>query len=228
VPRIGILGGAFNPPHIGHLVCAQEAYVQLGLDKVVFVPVGTAPHRELQPDPGADARVELTEAAIQGDDRFEVSRIELERDGPSYTVDTLRALREQAPDDELFLILGGDQAAALGRWHEPEEVLSLATLAVIERANWSRNAIGIRIGGLRGHRNVRYLEMPAIQISSSLIRRRVAAGQPIRYLVPGGVADAIASRDLYGAGEPAEPATATSTTTSAPSTTAAQTPAGNR
>ncbi len=197
--RIGILGGAFNPPHIGHLIGAQEALVGLELDRVVFVPVGTAPHRELQPDPGPDVRLDLVERAIAGDERFSASRIELDREGPSYTVDTLRALRAENADDELFLILGGDQAAALPSWHEPEEVLSLATLAVIERASWSRNAIGIRIGGLRGARGVRYLEMPAIQVSSSLIRRRVAAGQPIRYLVPDGVAEAIEEHGLYGA-----------------------------
>jgi nicotinate-nucleotide adenylyltransferase len=200
VPRVGILGGAFNPPHIGHLVCAQEALVQLELDRVLFVPVGTAPHRELRPDPGSDVRAELTELAIRGDDRFALSRVELEREGPSYTVDTLRALREQGgADDELFLILGGDQAAALGSWHEPEEVLALATLAVVERSGWSRNAIGIKIGRLRGALAVRYLEMPAIHVSSSLIRRRVAAGQPIRYLVPDAVAETIAARGLYGA-----------------------------
>lgn len=173
--------------------------MQLELDKVVFVPVGNAPHRELKPDPGPDVRAELTELAIEGDARFEVSRIEFEREGPSYTVDTLRALRDDVPADELFLILGGDQAAALAGWHEPEEVLSLATLAVVERASWSRNAIGIKIGGLRGARTVRYLEMPAIQVSSSLIRRRVAAGLPIRYLVPDRVAEAIDARGLYGA-----------------------------
>lgn len=222
MPRIGILGGAFNPPHIGHLICAQEALVQLELDRVVFVPVGTAPHRELRPDPGADVRAELTELAIQGDDRFEVSRIELDREGPSYTVDTLRALREESPDDELFLILGGDQAAALGRWHQPEEVLSLATLAVVERAGWSRNAIGIKLGGLRGHRDMRYLEMPAIQISSSLIRRRAAAGLPIRYLVTDRVGDAIAARRLYASAD------APSTSRSPAAAAVAQAPASNR
>ena len=210
--RVGILGGAFNPPHIGHLICAQEALVALDLDRVVFVPVGTAPHRELRPDPGADVRFELVSRAVAGDDRFSVSRIELEREGPSYTVDTLRTLRAESPDDELFLILGGDQAAALGSWHEPEEVLALATLAVVERASWSRNAIGIKIGRLRGAQAVRYLEMPAIQVSSSLIRRRVGAGQPIRYLVPDAVAELVAERGLYGgAGAPAaaEPAAST-------------------
>jgi nicotinate-nucleotide adenylyltransferase len=197
--RVGILGGAFNPPHIGHLVCAQEALVQLELDKVVFVPVGQAPHRDLERDPGGDQRLELVELATADDERFEVSRIELDREGPSYTVDTLRALREAEPKDELFLILGGDQAAALATWHEPEAVLELATVAVFERISWSKNAIGIKVGRLRGGQAIRYLDMPLIQISSSAIRRRAGEGKPIRYLVPDKVAAYIEANGLYGA-----------------------------
>jgi nicotinate-nucleotide adenylyltransferase len=197
--RIGILGGAFNPPHTGHLVCAQEAFVQLELDKVVFVPVGEAPHRELQGDPGAEERLEMVELATADDERFETSRAELDRKGPSYTSDTLRALHEASPDDELFLILGGDQAAALSTWHEPEEVLALATVVVVSRLSWSKQAIGIRVGRLQGERAIRYLDMPIIQISSSAIRRRAAEGKPIRYLVPDKVAAYIESNGLYGA-----------------------------
>jgi nicotinate-nucleotide adenylyltransferase len=199
--RVGILGGAFNPPHAGHLVCAQEALVQLGLERVVFMPVGEAPHRELESDPGAEARLEMVELAIGDDPRFATSRLEIDRSGPSYTSDTLRELSEKAPDDELFLILGGDQAAALPRWHEPEVVLSLATVAVVERSNWSRNAIVITLGRLPGAERIRYLDMPIIQISSSAIRRRMAEGHPIRYLVPDKVASYIEANGLYGAGK---------------------------
>jgi nicotinate-nucleotide adenylyltransferase len=198
--RLGILGGAFNPPHIGHLVCAQEALVQLELDRVVFVPVGQAPHRGIEDDPGAEARLGLVELAIAGDDRFTSSRIELDREGPSYTSDTLREMRSVAPEDGLFLILGGDQAASLPAWHEPEEVLSLATVAVVERVSWTRNAIGIKIARLKGSERLHYLDMPLIQVSSSAIRRRVAAGRPIRYLVPDAVASYIEANGLYGAG----------------------------
>jgi nicotinate-nucleotide adenylyltransferase len=197
--RVGILGGAFNPPHIGHLVCAQEALVELELDRVVFVPVGQAPHRELENDPGPETRLEMVELAIADDARFAASRIEIEREGPSYTVDTLRELRAAGPDDELFLILGGDQAAALPEWHEPEEVLELAQVAVVERTNWSRNAIGIKVGRLKGAQRIRYLDMPIIQVSSTSVRRRIAAGQPIRYLVPDRVANQIGATGLYGA-----------------------------
>jgi nicotinate-nucleotide adenylyltransferase len=199
--RVGIFGGAFNPPHIGHLVCAQEALVQLELDRVVFMPVGEAPHREIEGDPGAEARLEMVELVVAGDERFATSRMELDREGPSYTSDTLAQLHEQSPDDELFLVLGGDQAAALASWHEPEKVLERATVAVFERASWGRNAIVIKIGRLAGARDVRYLDMPMIQVSSSGIRRRVREGVPIRYLVPDSVARYIEEKALYGAKE---------------------------
>ena len=205
--RVGILGGAFNPPHIGHLVCAQEALVQLELDRVVFVPVGVAPHREIENDPGAEARLEMVELATGDDERFTASRIELDREGPSYTADTLAQLAGESPADEHFLILGGDQAAALASWHEPEQVLERATVAVFERVHWGRNAIGIKIGRLRGAERVRYLDMPLIQVSSSAIRRRVRENRPIRYLVPDKVADYISSHDLYGSGRTEEAVT---------------------
>jgi nicotinate-nucleotide adenylyltransferase len=196
--RVGILGGAFNPPHIGHLICAQEALVQLELDRVMFVAVGEAPHRKLDDDPGPEARLEMVELAVADDERFSVSRMEVDREGPSYTSDTLEQLAAESPDDELFLILGGDQAAALASWHEPDKVLERATLVVFERMSWSRNAIGIKIGRLPGAQNVRYLDMPLIQVSSSAIRRRVREGLPIRYLLPDKVVEYIATNELYG------------------------------
>ena len=199
--RLGILGGAFNPPHIGHLACAQEAIVQLELERVMFVPFGEAPHRQLDQDPGPEARIEMCERAIAGDERFELSRIEVDREGPSYTVDTLREL---AGDDELFLILGGDQAANLPLRREPQEVLSLATVAAVERTGFSRNAIAVKTAGLLGARAMRFFEMPRIGISSSFIRRRASEGLPIRYYVPDPVADYISEHGLYGA--PAEAA----------------------
>ena len=205
--RVGILGGAFNPPHLGHLVCAQEALTQLELERVVFMPTGVPPHRELEDDPGAEARLEMVELAVAGDDRFTVSRMELDRSGPSYTADTLEQLAAESPDDELFLILGGDQAAMLATWHEPEKVLERATVVVFERVHWGRNAIGIKIGRLPGAQRVRYLDMPLIQVSSSAIRRRVRESRPIRYLVPDKVADYISSNDLYGAGRAEEAVT---------------------
>ena len=176
--------------------------LQLALDRLVLVPVGQAPHREPEDDPGAEVRLEMVELAVADDDRFSISRTEIDRQGPSYTADTLAAMRAESPDAELFLILGGDQAAALPSWHEPEGVLEHATVAVVERTGWTRNGIGIRIGRLRGSERVRYLDMPLIQISSTAIRRRVREGVPIRYLVPAVVEEFIEERGLYArAGE---------------------------
>jgi nicotinate-nucleotide adenylyltransferase len=194
--RLGILGGAFNPPHLGHLVCAQEAFVQLALDRVLFMPFGEPPHRQLEQDPGPEARVEMVERAIAGDERFELSRIEVDREGPSYTVDTLREL---SGDDELVLILGGDQASNLSSWHEPEEVLALATVASVERTGFSRNGIAVKTAGLRGAERIHFFEMPRIGVSSSLVRRRAAGGLPIRYLVTDPVAEYILEHGLYAA-----------------------------
>ncbi|MET0972043.1 MAG: nicotinate-nucleotide adenylyltransferase [Thermoleophilaceae bacterium] len=197
--RVGVFGGAFNPPHLGHLVCAQEVLLQLELERVLFVPVREPPHRQLDDDPGGEARLEMVELAIAGDERFAASRLELDREGSSYTSLTLEQLSSEAPDDERFLILGGDQAASLPTWHEPEKVLDLATVAAVARVGWSRSAIGIQLARLRGSDRVRYLDMPLIQISSTGIRRRVREGRPIRYVVPATVEEYIAGHDLYRA-----------------------------
>ena len=198
--RLGILGGVFNPPHLGHLVCAQEALVRLELDEILIVAVGQAPHREVEDDPGGETRLALCRAAVEGDERLRVSRVELDRPGPSYTVDTLRAVREQrSADDDLVLLLGGDQAAELAHWHEPEEVLALAEVGVVARSDLSPDGVRARVDGLRGAEGLRFFEMPRIDISSTLVRRRVAEGLPIRYLVPGPVERLIGERRLYRA-----------------------------
>ena len=198
--RLGILGGVFNPPHLGHLVAAQEALVRLDLDRVAFVPVGRAPHRRVEADPGAATRFELSQAAVEGDERFTVSRLEIDRPGPSLTVDTLRAVRsERGAADELVLLLGGDQAAQLPSWYAPEEVLAQAEVGVFARSGLSPEEVRARLGDLRGAEGLRFLEMPRIDISSTLVRRRVADGLPIRYLVPEPVERLIAGRGLYRA-----------------------------
>jgi nicotinate-nucleotide adenylyltransferase len=195
--RIGLLGGTFNPPHLAHLVCAQEACTQLGLDRVLFVPVYEPPHKDVEADPGVDHRVELCRRAVAADERFAVSRIEADVPGRSYTVDTLRRLHESRPEDELTFIVGGDMAQALPTWHEPKAVLALARLGVAEREGVRRADISERLAGLCGADRIRFFDMPRLDISSSMIRRRVAAGRPIRYLVPDAVADYIASARLY-------------------------------
>jgi len=191
--RLGLLGGTFNPPHLGHLVCAQEARVQLGLDRVEFVPVHAPPHKDVADDPGPEVRLELCRAAVAGDDALGVCDIEVRRPGPSFTVDTLREL--DAEDQELTFIVGGDMALSLPTWREPAEVLRIARLGVAERAGARRADIEERVAPLGGR--IEFFAMPRIDISSSDVRRRVAEGRPIRYLVPEAVAAAIEDQDLY-------------------------------
>ena len=201
--RVGILGGTFNPPHVGHLICAQEALVQLELDRVVLMPVREPPHKEALADPGAEHRLEMCRLAVARDERMSVSTLELERPGPSYTADTLREIHATAPGDELTFIVGGDMAHALPTWREPEAVLSLATLAIAERAGARRADIAEGLLDLRGGSSVRFFDMPRMDISSSDIRRRVREGRPIRYLVPDEVLHYIGAQGLYCAEVPA-------------------------
>jgi nicotinate-nucleotide adenylyltransferase len=198
--RIGILGGTFNPPHLGHLICAQEAYVQLSLDRVLLIPARIPPHKPVEHEPGAEHRLELCRLAARGDDRLCVSAIEIERGGPSFTVDTLAELHALKPDSEMFLIVGGDVAAGLPRWREPERVLSLATLAVAKRRGTARAAVDGALSGLRGGERTEFFRMPGIGVSSTMVRRRVGAHQPIKYFVPDEVAGYIDEHRLYGGG----------------------------
>ena len=197
--RIGILGGTFNPPHLAHLVCAQEAHRELGLHHVLFVPAGSPPHKPVDVDPGTEHRLAMVRLAAAGDERFEVSDLELQRSGPSYTVDTLRVLTSQAPNDEFVLILGGDIAAGLPAWREPERVLELATVAIAERRGTARSEVEDALSRLRAADRATFFQMPGIAVSSTMIRQRVREGQPIRYLVPDPVVDHIDQHGLYRA-----------------------------
>jgi nicotinate-nucleotide adenylyltransferase len=158
----------------------------------------------LEDDPGPEARFTMCEYAVGADARFAVSRMEIDRGGPVYTVDTLRELASRWGDAELYLLLGGDQAASLGSWRSPEEVLALARLAVVERDGWRQEQIVERLGPLcSAPDRVCFLDMPRIEISSSLVRSRARSGQPIRYLVPDKVANYVGAQSLYGASVPA-------------------------
>jgi nicotinate-nucleotide adenylyltransferase len=196
--RLGILGGTFNPPHLGHLICAQEAYLSLELDSVMLIPARIPPHKPVEDEPGAEHRGELCRLAVEGDPHLDVSPLEIERDGPSYTVDTLEELKSRAPDNELFLIVGGDVAAGLPRWRTPERVLSLATLAVAKRRGTALEAITSALGEVPGGERSQFFRMPSVGISSTEIRRRVRERQPIRYFVPDQVARYIEAHQLYG------------------------------
>jgi nicotinate-nucleotide adenylyltransferase len=197
VARIGILGGTFNPPHVGHVACARAAAEQLGLDGVWLMPVAEPPHKRAEHDPGAEHRLALCRLAADEDDRLSASALEIERGGPSYTVDTLAALRADRPDDELTFVAGGDMAMSLPEWREPARVLELATFAVAEREAIRREQVAARLGALPGAERIVFFDMPRVDVSSSLVRERVAAGEPVDDLVPAGVARYIDQRGLY-------------------------------
>ncbi len=202
--RVGLLGGTFNPPHVGHLVCAQEAFVQLGLDRVLLVPAGVPPHKAVEAEPGVEHRVAMCEAAVADDDRLGVSRADADRTGPAYTADLLRAARAAAPRDELWFIVGGDMAYSLPSWREPEAVLALARLAVAEREGVRRADIAERLSALAGApERIDFFAMPRLDVSSSLLRRRAGDGAPLRYLVPDAVVAYIEREGLYRATQPA-------------------------
>jgi nicotinate-nucleotide adenylyltransferase len=196
--RLGILGGTFNPPHLGHLICAQEARVQLGLDRVVLIPARIPPHKPVEEEPGAEHRLALCRLAAAGDPALEVSALEIAREGPSYTVDTLEQLHARTPESELFLIVGGDVAAGLPQWRAPERVLSLATVAVVKRRGTARRSVREALAALDAGERAEFFRMPRVGISSTEVRGRVRAGLPIRYLVPDAVAGYIHEHHLYG------------------------------
>jgi nicotinate-nucleotide adenylyltransferase len=195
---VGILGGTFNPPHLAHMVCASEARAQLSLDRVLLVPTGVPPHKPMDDEPGAMHRFEMCRLAV-GEHRewLEVSPIEINRDGPSYTVDTLGEIHATHPGDDLTFIVGGDMAWSLPGWHEPEAILELASVAVAERAGARREEVRARLAGMAGAHRISYIDVPRLDISSSALRRRVREGRPIDYLVADAVADYIDQRRLY-------------------------------
>jgi nicotinate-nucleotide adenylyltransferase len=197
--RVGILGGTFNPPHNGHLECARAALEGLGLQRVLLVPVARPPHKPLRDDPGAAHRVEMCRLAVGDDERIGVSTVEVARGAPSYTVDTLRALHDADPQDELTFIAGGDMAASLPGWREPEAVLRLARLGVAERSGTGRAEVERALGGLAGAERVTFFDMPRVDVSSSEVRRRLAAGEAVGDAVPAPVAAYIEEHGLYGA-----------------------------
>jgi nicotinate-nucleotide adenylyltransferase len=194
---IGVLGSAFNPPHLGHLALAQEALWQLGLAQVIFVPTGDAPHKRIANDPGRQARMEMTRLATADDDRFSVSSLEVDREGPSYTYETLEALAEERADRKLVFVMGADAAVGLGGWREPERVIELASLAVARREGVADAEVATVMRSLGCQGRATMLEMPQLGVSSSAVRERARQGRPLRYLVPQPVADYIEAEGIY-------------------------------
>jgi nicotinate-nucleotide adenylyltransferase len=203
---VGILGGTFNPPHLGHLALARHAREEFGLECVVLMPAGSPLHKPAAEDPGAECRLAMCRLVAQTVEGLSACALEVERGGPSYTVDTLRAIHASHPNAELTFIVGADTAATLASWREPVELLGLARLAVASRSGSDREQVLNTVAGLAGEdagarerltSRVGFLTMDTIDVSSSSVRERAARGEPLEDLVGSAVAAYIAEHGLY-------------------------------
>ena len=190
--RIGVMGGTFDPIHHGHLVAGSEVAHIFNLDEVIFVPTGQPYQKEGRAVSPAEDRYLMTVIATASNPRFSVSRVDIDRPGPTYTIDTLRELRgANAPDDELFFITGADALAEILTWHDADELFTLAHFVGCTRPGHRLSGAGLPAG------KVSLVEIPALAISSTECRARVEQGEPVWYLVPDGVVQYIAKRQLY-------------------------------
>jgi nicotinate-nucleotide adenylyltransferase len=192
--RVGLFGGTFDPPHLGHLALAEWAREALALDRVVFMPAGSPPHKTRRTLSPVRQRLAMIRLAVRGTPAFVVSAHEARRGGPSYTVDTLRHLKRAYPGARLYLLMGADSLAEFETWREPGEIARLATLAVADRPGSRRSHA--RPAGIPASRVV-WLHNPALALSSSALRKRARQGISLRYLVPEAVAGYIARHRVY-------------------------------
>ena len=190
--RLGVFGGTFDPPHVGHVSLTRELQESGALDEILWIPVGVPPHKPVNPLTSTKLRMEMVRAAVDECAHQSVSDSELLREGPSYTVETLRALRSECPEATPVLIMGSDQFAGLAGWHEAEEVVRLADVCVLPRG-------GVELATVLPPLSVVWsvADVSPVDVSSSEVRRRVREGRPYRHLVPVGVADIIERESLY-------------------------------
>jgi len=195
--RIGILGGTFDPPHVGHLILAEYAADALDLTRVLFVPAADPPHKREEHKTPVEQRIRMLQLAVDGNPRFSISRVDADRPGPHYSVDMIRLIQAENPGDELYFLMGGDSLNNLPQWYQPEALIKLCKLAVMARAGSSVQ--------LHMHTDVLpelaerlvILDTPMIEISSTQITERLALGKSVRYLVPESVLAYIQSCHLY-------------------------------
>jgi nicotinate-nucleotide adenylyltransferase len=192
-----VLGGAFNPPHVGHLQLARAAASELGLERVLLVPTGRPPHKEIEDDPGAVVRLRMTALAAQGVEGLEVSAIEMQGDQPSYTFRTLEQLHDQDPERELVFLMGADVAVGLPSWKRPERVTELARIGIAERPGVDPADVEEALTRLGAADRGEMIAMPRCDASSTLVREKAAAGESLRGLVPEAVAALIEREGIY-------------------------------
>jgi nicotinate-nucleotide adenylyltransferase len=200
--QIGIFGGTFNPPHLGHLILAAEAQRQLNLSRVLWVPTPQPPHKPQRPLAALPHRLEMLRLATQPESAFQISLVEMQRPGPHYTVDTLRALHEEYPSAAFTLLLGGDSLRDLPQWKEPEELLRLVSaLGALMRPRMPVNFSHLGESLPQALTLLKRVQAPQMQISSSLIRHRIETGGHFRFYLPAPVYEYIVAQGLYAAGE---------------------------
>ncbi len=198
--RIGIMGGTFDPIHIGHLFIAEETLEKLSLDKIIFIPAGVSPHKLNSKTTAPIHRLLMTAIAVNSNRRFYLSDIEIEREGPSYTIDTIRCLKQLLPTDtELFFITGGDTFIDLDSWRDYEQLLQLTNFVVFTRAGYDNVLLDEKIQRFRQqlNSNITKISIPLLEVSSTDIRERAKMGRTIKYLIPDGVEEYILKNRLY-------------------------------
>ena len=186
--KVGILGGTFDPPHYGHLLIANEVRSALELDKIWFMPNHEPPHKKKPESVEDEDRLHMLELAIAENANFSIQPIEMERKGPSYTVDTMKILHTEYPNHQFYFIIGADMIEYLPKWHDIDILVNLVQFVGVKRKSYSHQT----------DYPVLYIDVPAIDVSSSMIRDRVKKGQSVRYLLPDSVIDYIEEKQLYG------------------------------
>ncbi len=195
--RIGILGGTFDPPHVGHLILGEYSIDALDLTHLLFVPAADPPHKQNRAKTPITHRLAMLKLAISGNTRFDLSRIDLDRPGPHYSIDTVKMVGAQFPGAELYFVMGGDSLRDLPKWHRPEELIALCKLAVMRRPGDNLDP-GMHSAVLPGlERRVVMMDTPVLEISSTEIVNRLRHGQSVRYLVPDVVLTYIAEYGVY-------------------------------
>jgi nicotinate-nucleotide adenylyltransferase len=197
--KVGIMGGSFNPIHYGHLLLAECAYEQLGLQRILFMPLREPPHKNSAELASGDHRANMVKLAIKDNPHFKISMLELSRNGTTYTADSLSILKEENPKTEYYFIVGADSFFALQNWRDPQRIFDLCTVVVAGRDLVPKNKMKQQLDFLQESYDARvaFIDMPAVGISSAMIRSRIAANKSIKYFVPGEVEDYIRELHLY-------------------------------
>lgn len=197
--KIGILGGSFNPIHNGHLILAESIRSHLGLDRVIFIPLGVAPHKKNDDILNSKDRMNIVELAISTNDYFEMSDMEINREGTTYTIDTMRELKEDYPEDDLYFMIGGDSLFQLEGWKDFKELISLCGFSVVGRCKKGKEAFNYKVNEIREKYPIKLevVDSPIVEISSTDIRDNLKNGISIKYLVPELVEDYLIEHSLY-------------------------------